>query len=92
MKALKDDKENKESKVGAAAGEALTAVGSWPSRTRAFLGDVRAETKRVTWPSFRQIQATTVVVIITVFIFGAYLGILDWVYTRVIGAILRWGQ
>ena len=79
-------------KFGEGAGEALSKVGSWPKKTKAFLQDVRAETKRVTWPSFRQIQATTVVVIITVFIFGAYLGILDVIYTRVIGWILRWGQ
>ena len=79
-------------KFGEAAGEALSKVGSWPQRTKVFLGDVRAETKRVTWPSFRQVQATTVVVIVTVFFFGAYFGALDWIYTRLIGWILKWGQ
>ena len=79
-------------KLAEGAGEALAKVGSWPKRTKAFLEDVRAETRRVTWPSFRQIQATTIVVIITVFFFGAYFGILDWIYTRAVGWILRWGQ
>jgi len=79
-------------KLAEGAGEALAKVGSWPKRTKAFLEDVRAETRRVTWPSFGQIQATTIVVIITVFFFGAYFGILDWIYTRAIGWILRWGQ
>ena len=76
-------------KFGEGAGEALSKVGSWPKRTKAFLEDVRAETKRVTWPSMHQIRATTIVVIVTVFLFGAYFGILDWFFTRAVGWILQ---
>ena len=86
------DDERPERKRPSAAGEAINAVGSWPQRTRTFLGDVRAELRRVTWPTRRQVQATTVVVIVTVFFFGAYFGILDWVFTRAIGWLLRMGQ
>lgn len=78
-------------KIGEGAGEALSKVSSWPRRSKAFLEDVRAETKRVTWPNMRQIRGTTVVVIITVFLFGAYFWFLDSVYTRLVGWILRWG-
>ena len=98
MKDLKERKESKETKkgkeegIGAAAGEALGTVGSWPRRSKTFLEDVRAETRRVTWPSAKQVRATTVVVIVTVFFFGAYFGILDWVFTRAVGWILQWGQ
>jgi len=84
--------EERGGKFGEGAGEAVSKVGSWPKRAKAFLDDVRAETKRVTWPSFAVIRGTTVVVIITVFFFGAYFGILDWLYTRAVGWILRWGQ
>ena len=90
--AMKGVKDEQESKIGTAAGEAIGAVGSWPKRTRAFLEDVRAETRRVTWPSFNQVKATTIVVIITVAFFGAYLGLLDLIYTRAISWILRVGQ
>jgi len=83
--------EERGGKVGEGAGGALSKIGSWPRKSTAFLGDVRAETKRVTWPSMQQIQATTVVVIITVFMFGAYFGILDWFFTRAVGWILQWG-
>ena len=79
-------------KFGEAAGDALSKVGSWPQRAKAFLADVRAETRRVSWPSFRQVQATTIVVLITVALFSAYLGILDYIYTRAVGWILTWGQ
>lgn len=83
--------EGRGGRFGEAAGETLSKVGSWPKRVRTFLGDVRAETRRVTWPSWNQIRATTVVVIITVFLFGAYFGILDWLFTRAVGWILRSG-
>ena len=83
--------EERGAKFAEGAGEALSKVGSWPKKSKVFLQDVRAETKRVTWPSLRQIQATTVVVVITVFLFGAYFGVLDWFFTRAVGWILRWG-
>jgi preprotein translocase subunit SecE len=79
-------------KFGEAAGDALSKVGSWPTRGKTFLGDVRAELRRVTWPTRRQVQATTVVVIVTVFFFGAYFGILDWIFTRAVGWMLQVGQ
>jgi preprotein translocase subunit SecE len=81
-----------ERKKPSAAGEAIDAVGSWPARTKAFLGDVRAELRRVTWPTRKQVQATTVVVIVTVFFFGAYFGILDWIFTRAVRWLLQAAQ
>jgi preprotein translocase SecE subunit len=84
--------EQPERRKPSAEGGVFSSIGSLPKRTKAFLDDVRAETKRVTWPSFAVIRGTTVVVIITVFFFGAYFGILDWLYTRAIGWILRLGQ
>ena len=38
-----------------------------------FIGEVRAELKRVTWPSQAEVYATTVVVILTSLVFGLYL-------------------
>ena len=50
---------------------------SWPERVRTFYNDVRTEMKKVTAPSFKDVQATTLVVIITVFLFGVYFWIVD---------------
>ena len=50
---------------------------SWPERTKAFYNDVRTEMKKVTSPSFKEVQATTAVVIITVFLFGLYFWAVD---------------
>ena len=56
-----------------------------------FLGDVRAETKRVNWPTTKQVRATTVVVILTVVFFGIYFWILDTLFTAAVGRLLQWG-
>ena len=45
----------------------------WWQRTIEFLTEVRNEMKRVTWPSQREVYATTVVVILTSVFFGVYL-------------------
>ena len=50
---------------------------SWIDRTKGFLGDVRAEMKKVSYPNAKEVRATTVVVIITVFIFGLYFYVID---------------
>ena len=62
----------------------------WWQRTGEFLAEVRNEMKRVTWPSQREVYATTVVVILTSVFFGLYLFILDigidrlvsWIFSR----------
>jgi preprotein translocase subunit SecE len=45
----------------------------WWQRAGEFLTEVRNEMKRVTWPSQREVYATTVVVILTSVFFGLYL-------------------
>ena len=50
---------------------------SWPERTKSFYNDVRTEMRKVTAPSWKEVQATTAVVVITVFIFGVYFFIID---------------
>ncbi len=61
-------------------------VKSWPQQIKAFYNDVRTEMKKVTTPSMKEVQSTTTVVIITVFIFGAYFFVVD----GVIGRSLDW--
>ena len=51
----------------------LRAPLGWWQRWREFLAEVRAEMKRVTWPSRKEVYATTVVVILTSAFFGLYL-------------------
>ena len=54
-----------------------TVIKSWPERVKSFYSDVRTEMKKVTAPSFKEVRATTTVVIITVFLFGVYFWVVD---------------
>ena len=66
------------------------AAGGRVERARLFLSEERNELKRVTWPSRKEVYATTVVVILTSLFFGLYLFALDfgvnslvqWVFRR----------
>jgi preprotein translocase subunit SecE len=58
-------------------------------RARLFLSEVRNELKRVTWPSQREVYATTVVVILTSAFFGLYLFVLDQILLNTFQWILR---
>jgi preprotein translocase subunit SecE len=53
-------------------------IKSWPERIRSFYNDVRGEMRKVTAPSLKEVQATTAVVVITVFIFGLYFAVIDY--------------
>jgi len=70
---------------------ALTAtIRSWPERVKTFYSDVRTEMKKVTAPSFKEVQATTGVVIITVFLFAAYFWVVDLVIGHGIDSVFRY--
>jgi preprotein translocase subunit SecE len=64
-------------------------VASWPEKIKTFYNDVRMEMKKVTTPSLKEVQATTVVVVITVFIFGVYFWLVDFVIGRGIDFLFR---
>jgi preprotein translocase subunit SecE len=65
-------------------------VKSWPQRTKNFYNDVRTEMKKVTTPNRKEVQGTTIVVIITVFLFGAYFWLIDLVIGRGIDHLMRY--
>ena len=55
----------------------LATIKAWPQRAKSFYNDVRTEMRKVTTPSRKEVQGTTTVVIITVFLFGAYFWVID---------------
>jgi preprotein translocase subunit SecE len=66
------------------------AVVRWWGNARTFLVEVRNEMRRVTWPSRREVYATTVVVILVSAFFGVYIWGLDlflsWTVDRIFKA------
>ena len=60
----------------------------WNNTTR-FLSDVRAEMRKVVAPTRKEVQATTSVVIVTVFLFGFYFWVVDLIFSRSLQAVLH---
>ena len=50
---------------------------SGPNRLGQFLHDVRAEMKRVSWPTLTHVQNTTIITLIAVIFFAVYLFAVD---------------
>jgi preprotein translocase subunit SecE len=62
---------------------------AWPARGKSFLADVRTELRHVTAPSRKEVQATTVVVVITVALFGVYFWGVDLLISNAMNLILK---
>jgi len=70
-------------------GKPLAQVQAWPARLKEYAQDLQAEMRRVTWPTRAQVQTTTVVVILTVFIFAAYFWVVDLILGRAISRLFE---
>ena len=70
-------------------GRARESVTGWWGRSRRFLSEVRNEMGRVTWPSQKEVVATTVVVILTSIFFGVYLWLVDLGLNKTLGWLYR---
>ena len=57
---------------------------SLPSRLSQFLHDVRAEMKRVSWPTLSHVQHQTIITVIAVIFFAVYLFLVDQALSRLI--------
>jgi len=66
------------------AGELEKKKNNWLENTRSYVNDIRSEMKRVTWPNRDRVQSTTVVVIVSVFIFAAYFKVVDTVFQKAV--------
>ena len=75
----------KPSPVRGSERESDGGIRNWWSNGRSFLTEVRNEMRRVTWPSKREVYATTVVVILVSILFGVYL----WGVDLLLSTLLR---
>jgi len=70
-------------------GEPVSIEKSTWVQIRDYFSDVRTEMKRVTWPNKQEIYGTTVMVLITTFLFGFYFWVCDQALMASISRILR---
>jgi preprotein translocase subunit SecE len=65
-------------------GTAIERVASGPQKLIQFLKDTRMEMSKVHSPTRGEVQATTIVVIVTVFLFAAYFEAVDLIFGKAI--------
>jgi preprotein translocase subunit SecE len=77
---------------GSGVSGALENLGERPRKFQQFLHEVRVEMGKVSWPSRQDVQSTTVVVIVTVALFGVYFLGTDYVASKLIGWLIDIGK
>jgi preprotein translocase subunit SecE len=60
------------------------AVVTFAGRTVAYLRDVRAEVRKVNWPTLEDLRRSTTVIVIFVVAFGILIGLLDWLLSKIL--------
>ncbi len=81
--ARKLNKEGASSEGSALPGAGLLErLAEYPKRIQKYIHEVRSEMKLVNWPSWQEVQSTTVVVVVTVAFFAIYFMITDTIFSR----------
>jgi preprotein translocase subunit SecE len=70
-------------------GNFIQRASSWPVGVKNYFEELQTEMKRVTWPSWKQVRATTLVVIIAVFAFAAYFAVIDQIFLSLINKLFN---
>ena len=66
----------------------MADVKLWVQETKDYVNELKLEMRRVTWPSRKQVEGTTAVVIVSVFAFAGYFAVVDSLLSKGIKAVL----
>ena len=59
------------------------------AKIRNFIAEVVAELKKVSWTTRKELIESTWVVLVTSIIFGIFIGVVDFVLSKLLGVIIR---
>jgi preprotein translocase subunit SecE len=62
---------------------------SWPVAVKNYFEELQMEMRRVTWPSWKQVRATTMVVIVAVFAFAAFFMVVDNIVNSAVSKLIN---
>ncbi len=69
---------------------AIEKASTWPQNVKEYFEDLQKEMRLVTWPSRKQVIATTTVVVFSVFLFAAYFAVIDQLFARGVTQVFKW--
>jgi preprotein translocase subunit SecE len=67
----------------------MAEVTKWVESTRDYFNELKLEMRRVTWPNRKQVEGTTVVVIVSVFAFAGYFAVVDSLLAKGVKGVLQ---
>ncbi len=57
---------------------------AFTGRTRGFIREVRAEVRKITWPTWEDLRRSTLIITVIVIIIGILIGIMDWLFSKIL--------
>ena len=58
-------------------------------KIKSFLGEVRVETRKISWPSLEELRGSTWVVIVAVILITMVIAIIDLILNRLLGLLIN---
>ena len=71
-------------------GSGIDRLKAQPRQFMEFLKDVRSEMRKVVAPTRTEVQSTTSIVIVTVFIFAAYFFVVDSIFGQAVTKLIQY--
>jgi preprotein translocase subunit SecE len=62
---------------------------AWTQQVNEFVKDVRLEFTKISWPTRKELQESTVVVLVTVLLVTVFVGVVDQGLTVLMGLLFR---
>lgn len=66
----------------------MASIVALAQRSASYVRDVRAEVRKVTWPTWPDLRRTTIVVVIFVVIIGLIIGLMDVISSKLLIDVL----
>jgi preprotein translocase subunit SecE len=84
-KSKKDDEDDREVALYPKAYDIV----SWFNIFKSFLGNVKEESEKVTWPTRKETTALATAVFVLTLFFSVYLGLVDFILSKLVDFLVR---
>jgi len=64
-------------------------IGAWLRNVPTFINQVKVETSKVVWPRRKETLTTALMVVVLTVLLGIFFFGVDWVFSRIVGALLK---
>lgn len=62
----------------------MPSVTALTQRSSTFLREVRAEVRKISWPTWDDLRRSTLVITIIVILLGLLIGLMDWMFSKIL--------